>query len=237
MWIVGVSLGLGYVCKRWRRGIGVVIRKPKKQDYGEASSYRVINLLDVVGKCLERIMVGRMERWGQEGMGDEQFGGRVGRGSLDGVGLLYKSWEEGGGKGLMLYMDVKGGYENVGVRKGVERLREVGVDEYMIKWVSSFLREREVRVRVGKRVDEVVKMKGGTVQGSPLSPILFMFVLGGVLEEVRKKEVEGVSMIACVDDVDFMMVGEKEEEIEERVRLMEKGLERDLKKWEVDIRR
>ena len=133
MWIVRVSLGLGYVCKRWRRGIGVVIRKPKKQDYGEASSDRVSNLLDVVGKCLERIMVGRMERWGQEGRGDEQFGGRVGRGSLDVVGLLYKSWEPGGGKGLMLCMDVKGGYENVGVRKGVERLREVGVDEYMIK--------------------------------------------------------------------------------------------------------
>ena len=213
------------------------MRKPKKEDYGEASSYRVINLLDVLGKCLERIMAGRLEKWGQEGMGDEQFGGRVGRSSLDGVGLLYKSWEEGGGKGLMLCMDVKGGYENVGVRKCVARLREVGVEEYMVKWVSSFLREREVRVRVGKRVGGVVKMKGGTVQGSPLSPILFMFVLGGVLEEVRKEEVEGVEMIACVDDVDFMVVGENEEEIEGRVKKMEVGLERGLKKWEVDIQK
>jgi len=85
-------------------------------------------------------------------------------------------------------------------------------------------------VRVGKRLGRGVDMEGGIVQGSPLSPILFMFVLGGVLEEVRKERVEGVSMIACVDDVNFIVVGNSEEEIIERVSRMEVGLVRGLKR-------
>ena len=233
--VVEGSLSLGYVCERWRRSVGIVMRKPNKLDYGSPNSYRIINLLDVLGKVVERILARRLERWGQEGMGDEQFGGRVGRSCMDGVGKLYADWEKGGRKGLLLCMDVKGGYENVGVNKGIERLESLGVDEYMVRWVSSFLRERKVRVKIGGRMSEWVEMKGGTIQGSPLSPILFMFILGGVLEEVRKEEVEGVSVIGCVDDVDFMVVGEDEEMVVERVKRMEKGLERGLRKWEVDV--
>ena len=130
--------------------MGIIMRKPNKPDYGLPSSYRVINLLDVLGKLVERLVERRLERGGQEGMGDEQYGGRIRRSSLDGVGKLMKRWEEGGRRGALLCMDVMWGYENVGVNKCVKRLRKVGVEEYLVKWVSSFLRERMVRVRVGK---------------------------------------------------------------------------------------
>ncbi|PWW76191.1 hypothetical protein C7212DRAFT_36831, partial [Tuber magnatum] len=113
---------IGYVPKQFRRVRGVVMRKLRKEDYGKPESYRVINLLDVWGKVLERI-------------------------------------------GLLLYMDVKGGYRNG------------------------------------------IIVKGETVQGSPLSPILFMIILGGVMEKVRKEEVEGMKIVAVVDDVDFMIGG------------------------------
>lgn len=73
------------------------------------------------------------------------------------------------------------------------------------------------------------------MQGSALSPMLFMFILGGVLEEIRKERVEGVGVVAVVDDVDFMVVGKSEGKIEDRVRKMEVGLRRGLEKWEVDV--
>ena len=38
-----------------------------------------------------------------------------------------------------------------------------------------------------------------------------------------------------MDDVDFMVVGVSEREIEERVKRMEVGLKRGLEKWEVDV--
>ena len=65
--------------------------------------------------------------------------------------------------------------------------------------------------------------------------MLFMFLLGGVLEEIREEGVEGVSCGACVDDMDFIVVGRSEREIEERVRRMEVGLKGGLEKWEIDV--
>ena len=144
-------------------------------------------------------------------------------------------WEKGGGLGLLLCMDVKGGYENVGVRKMEKRLVGLGVDVYLRKWVTSFLRERRSKVKVGSREGEWTWLKGGTVQGSALSPMLFMFMLREVLEEMRKERVEGVGVGAVVDDVEIMVVGRSEGEIEERVRRMEVGLMRGLKKWEIDV--
>ena len=235
MWVVKKSLGLGYVPRQFRESIGVVMRKPNKGDYSLPSSYRVINLLDVWGKCLERVVVGRLSEWEREGLGEEQWGGRKGRSSLEAIASLMLEWERGGGLGLLLCMDVKGGYENVGVRKMDKRLEELGVDIYLRKWVSSFLRERRSKVKIGSRLGEWVWLKGGTVQGSALSPMLFMFLLGGVLDEMRKEKVEDVVCGACVDDVDFMVVGRSEREIEERVRRMEVGLRRGLEKWEVDV--
>ena len=154
---------------------------------------------------------------------------------MEAVASLIADWEDGGGLGLLLCMDVKGGYENVGVRKMEERLEGLGVDEYLRKWVSSFLRERRSKVKIGSREGEWTWLKGGTVQGSALSPMLFMFLLGGVLEEVRREGVEGVGVGAVVEDVDFMVVGVSEREIEERVRRMEVGLRRGLEKWEIEV--
>ena len=152
MWVVEKSLGLGYVPRQFRDGVGVIMRKPNKEDYSLASSYRVINLLDVWGKCLERVVVGRLEEWEKEGLGEEQWGGRRNRSSMEAVASLLMSWEKGGGLGLMLCMDVKGGYENVGVRKMEERLRGLGVEKYLRKWISSFLRERRSKVKIGSRL-------------------------------------------------------------------------------------
>ncbi|PWW74880.1 hypothetical protein C7212DRAFT_324935, partial [Tuber magnatum] len=55
------------------------------------------------------------------------------------------------------------------------------------------------------------------------------------MEEVRKEEVEGMKMVAVVDDVDFMIGGGNRKEVEERMRKMERGLRRGLEKWEVEM--
>jgi len=70
--VVKRSLQLGYVAKSWRKSVGIIMRTPNKEDYGSPNSYRIINLLEVLEKVVERMVARRLERWGQEGMGDEQ---------------------------------------------------------------------------------------------------------------------------------------------------------------------
>lgn len=180
-WVVERSLGLGYVPRQFRESIGVVMRKPKKEDYSLPSSYRVINLLDVWSKLLERVVVERLGVWEVRGLGEEQWGGRRERSSLEAVGGLMMDWERGGGLGLLLCMDVKGGYENVGVRKMEERLKGLGVDEYLRRWVGSFLRERRSKVKIGNREGEWTWLKGGTIQGFCVEPyVVYVFAGRGV---------------------------------------------------------
>ncbi|PWW73181.1 hypothetical protein C7212DRAFT_332614 [Tuber magnatum] len=67
-------------------------------------------------------------------------------------------------------------------------------------------------------------------------------ILGGVIEEVRKEEVEGIEMVAVVDDVDFMIGGGDRKEVEERMRKMERTMKveakwmgKDRNEWEGGI--
>ncbi|PWW79132.1 hypothetical protein C7212DRAFT_303825 [Tuber magnatum] len=50
------------------------------------------------------------------------------------------------------------------------------------------------------------------------------------MEEVRNKEVEGMKMVAVVDDVDFIIGGGNRKEVKERMRKMERELRRGLEK-------
>lgn len=59
--------------------------KPNKANYSKSGRYRLIKLLDVVGKGLERVVVGRLQRCVQKGAGGEQFGARKNRRSIEGV--------------------------------------------------------------------------------------------------------------------------------------------------------
>ncbi|PWW78268.1 hypothetical protein C7212DRAFT_323490 [Tuber magnatum] len=56
---------------------------------------------------------------------------RNGRGTI--WGEKRKEQYGRGKKGLLLYMDVKGGYENVGVEKVEERLKGLGIERYLSK--------------------------------------------------------------------------------------------------------
>jgi len=52
--LVTACIRQGYHPKVWRTAKGVVIPKPGKSDYGKARAYRVISLLETMGKLVER---------------------------------------------------------------------------------------------------------------------------------------------------------------------------------------
>ena len=44
----------------WRKAIGVILKKPNKEDYSIPKSYRVISLLNYLGKISEKIVATRL---------------------------------------------------------------------------------------------------------------------------------------------------------------------------------
>ena len=68
----------GYHPKCWRKCIGLVLPKPKKEDYTNPKSYRVIALLNCLGKVLEKILAVRLSYLANIGglLHDTQLGSR-----------------------------------------------------------------------------------------------------------------------------------------------------------------
>ncbi|KAJ3933727.1 MAG: hypothetical protein NXY57DRAFT_861784, partial [Lentinula lateritia] len=48
-------LRAGYHPVTWRKAIAVALRKPRKPDYSKPHAYRLITLLECLGKILEKI--------------------------------------------------------------------------------------------------------------------------------------------------------------------------------------
>ena len=71
-----------------------------------------------------------------------------------------------------LFLDIKGGFDNVDPSQLSAALRAKGVHRYVIAWVSSFLTHRKCRLlfQGSPRVFSPVAV--GTPQGSPISPLV-----------------------------------------------------------------
>ena len=50
----------GYYPKYWRKATGAILAKPDKPDYSIPKAYRVISLLNCLGKISERILAKRL---------------------------------------------------------------------------------------------------------------------------------------------------------------------------------
>jgi len=96
----------------------VVILKPNKPDYGVAKAYRVLTLLNCLGKVVEKVAANAIAEECERRMllHDGQFGCRKRRSAMDAVGRLMKRVEEEWGRGntaAVLLMDVNGAFRHV----------------------------------------------------------------------------------------------------------------------------
>jgi len=53
-------LARGYHPQQWKRAIAVALKKPNKPDYSKSHMYRLITLLECMGKLLEKIVAHRL---------------------------------------------------------------------------------------------------------------------------------------------------------------------------------
>ena len=118
--IYSIFFHYGYHPQCWRKAVGIIIQKPKKDDYSNPESYRVIALLNCLGKVLEKIMAARLNYLANLGglLHETQLGGRKQRSAIDTALLLqhYIQQERNKRKGnvtSVLFLDIKGAFDHV----------------------------------------------------------------------------------------------------------------------------
>ena len=156
----------------------------RMQDYTKVRAYRVISLLDVISKLLERtaahLIVDHLER--KKGLHEGQFGCRKRRSCVDAVAILMNRRQKAWGEKKVaeaLFMDVKSAFNNVCKAHLGKRMETLGIESDLIRWTMSFMSDRQVKIVLDGEVGEASPVDTGVPQGSPTAPILFCHVIIG----------------------------------------------------------
>ena len=211
------SLNLGYYPAKLKESITVVLRKPEKKDYSDPKAYRPIALLNTLGKLLESILANRIsaiaERY--DLLPNTHMGGRRLRSTDHAIHYLLErtseAWRQGKVASLLL-LDVTGAFDKVSHPRLIADLRRKRLDDKIIKWIASFLTNRSTELVIpGYRTDKRA-IDIGIPQGSPLSPILFLFYNAEILEICQQESQNRISATGFIDDIALLAVGDSTEE-------------------------
>ncbi|XP_044714688.1 reverse transcriptase (RNA-dependent DNA polymerase) domain-containing protein [Hirsutella rhossiliensis] len=188
----------------------IPLRKPDKGDYTLAKAWRPISLLSTLGKILEAVVAERIS-YAAEAQGllpANHFGARKRRSADQALVLLqeriYKAWRTGRVLSLISF-DVKGAYNGVCKERMLERMKARGIPSRLVKWIDAFCSGRTASVVVnGHTSEQQTLLQAGLPQGSPLSPVAFLFFNADLVQ--RRISNNGGS-IAFVDDYSAWVTG------------------------------
>ncbi|KDN67454.1 hypothetical protein CSUB01_12654, partial [Colletotrichum sublineola] len=117
---------------------------------------------------------------------------------------IYRAWRKRKVLSLVSF-DVKGAYNGVYKERLLQRLKARGIPQKLVKWVNAFCSQRTASIQVNGQDSEVRSLpQAGLPQGSPLSPILFLFFNADL---VQHQIDENGGSLAFVDDYTAWVTG------------------------------
>jgi exonuclease III len=208
------SLVEGILPTQWKNAKIIPLKKPGKGDYTKAKAWRPISLLATLGKILEAIVAERIS-YAVETFGllpTNHFGARKKRSTEQALLLLqehiYKAWRSRKVLSLISF-DVKGAYNGVHKEKLIQRLQARGIPPMVVRWIRAFCSVRTATIAVnGYTSPQQQLLQAGLPQGSPLSPILYLFFNADLVQQrINNKG----GSLAFIDDYTAWVTGSSAE--------------------------
>ena len=171
------SLETGVIPKVMKRGVITPIYKGG--DRYEAKNYRPVALTSHIVKVFERIITSKLTSYleGEGLMNREQHGFRRYRSCASQLIQHHQDILEALGEGHSfdtVYLDFSKAFDKVDHGILLRKLHALGVGGYILRWVHSFLSNREQAVAVEGCISAYGTVKSGVPQGSVLGPLLFL---------------------------------------------------------------
>ena len=197
----------------WKQAVVVPIPKANKPRYDHPKSWRSLHHLSTVSKTLERVVLNRLQEYGDRNdtLGTTQFGSRRNTSTSDAF-QIYKEWSEQARKEsaytTCILTDIEGGFDKV----KPETLETTNIDHRYLRWIQDWVRNRRIRFRFnGQTGREEYVTNRGLPQGSPLSPYLF----GAYVKDIVTEDfLQNVFIISYVDDLLICIKGKDQQEVE-----------------------
>lgn len=183
------SVDLAHYPRDWKAATIVVLRKPGRPDYSTPAAYRPISLLNTLGKLLEAVMARRLSYWAEKHdlLPNAQFGGRPGRTTEQALLVLANAIDRAWLKMkvvTLIAFDLKNAFNGVKTEVLDARLKSKGIPAQVRRWIRSFMTDRRASIRFDDFETSLAPLSNaGLPQGSPLSPILFIFFNADLVDQ------------------------------------------------------
>src|SRR5690606_25990012 len=176
-----------------------------KSDYKVVKAYRIVALLNCLGKVAEKLVAYRLSNLCEtfQLLHKDQIGGRKQRSATDAILALVNDVENNWNKKLVtsaLFLDVKGAFDNVSCVRLLQTMRQMRMPTTLVHWVEHFMTERSIQLAFDGQQEELVSVETGIPQGSPVSPILFLIYLKPLFDKLEKKH-PNLQFPSYIDDV------------------------------------
>jgi hypothetical protein len=151
------------------------------------SDLRPISLTPTISKQLESI-VGRWILLHVTSQIDKrQYGSLKGRSTTHALIDIVHHWSKALDEGRSvraLFVDYAKAFDHVDHSTVLRKLNTYDVPEFMIKWLSSFLTNRQQRVKIGDVLSDWLSLRGGIPQGSWLGPLTFLILIDDLQPQI-----------------------------------------------------
>jgi exonuclease III len=210
--ITDASWKLGHFPALFKQARTVVIKKPQKPSYEVTKGWRPIALLPVIGKVVETITARRLAAAAEAAgvLPDTQMGNRTNRSTEHVLDLITSQvntvWESKRHVASLLSLDIAGAFDTVNHTRLLQVVRQRGAPLWLLRWLSSFLSDRTTSLLFDGKESEPFSITRGVPQGSPLSPILFLFYNSELLEACTSRT-NCLSPTGFADDANILTYG------------------------------
>lgn len=159
---------------------------PKKGKKTVPSNYRPIALVPIISKVMEKLINEQLLKYLESSniISDRQYGFRKHRSTGDLLAYVTHLWTraiESYGESRAVALDISKAFDRVWHDGLLCKLTAYGLPPTLLRWLSSFLKERSIRVGIDGHFSEKFKINAGVPQGCILSPTLFLLYINDLL--------------------------------------------------------
>ena len=113
-------------------------------------------------------------------------------------------------KNLIIFLDIAGAFDAIPHNYLIQKLENYGLNAKIINWISSFLSERSVAVKINNIQSDFTRIKQGIPKGSALSSLLFNIYINDIFSQNLKSKI-----IAYADDITLYNTSKSTDQLHE----------------------